>query len=115
RYPVAGTGVVATLGSGGGPCVALRAEMDGLPIQEEADVPFRSRVAERMHACGHDAHMAMLLGAARILKAREHELPGTVKLIFQPGEEGGGGAIRMCAEGALAAPAADRIFGLHVW
>ncbi|MCC7265308.1 MAG: amidohydrolase [Candidatus Latescibacteria bacterium] len=115
RYPLAETGIVATLGDGKGACVALRADMDALPIHEEADVPFRSEVAGRMHACGHDCHTAMLLGAARLLKAYESELHGTIKLIFQPAEEGGAGADRMCQEGALEGPKVERIFGLHVW
>jgi amidohydrolase len=115
RYPVAVTGVVATIGAGNGPCVGLRADMDALPIHEEADVDFRSEVSNRMHACGHDCHTAMLLGAARLLKNHEAELRGTVKLIFQPAEEGGAGADRMCREEVLENPKVERIFGLHVW
>lgn len=114
RHPIAKTGVLATIG-GEGPCVGLRADIDALPIEEAADVPFRSENPGRMHACGHDCHTAMLLGAAKLLKARERELRGSVKLLFQPAEEGGAGGKRMCEEGALDAPHVERIFGLHVW
>jgi IAA-amino acid hydrolase len=113
--PVAETGVVGRIGNVDGPCIALRADMDALPMVEQTDIDFKSEVDGAMHACGHDCHTAMLLGAARILKARENELPGTVKLIFQPAEEGGAGAEKMCAQGVLENPKVDRIFGLHVW
>ena len=114
RYPVAKTGVVATIGRGSR-CIALRADMDALPIHERADVACRSEIDGKMHACGHDCHTAMLLGAARLLKAREASLTGVVKLIFQPAEEGGAGGDRMCHEGALQSPEVEQIFGLHVW
>ena len=106
---------MATIGSGDEPCVGLRADMDALPIHEEADVPFRSEIDGKMHACGHDCHTSMLLGAARLLKEQESTLPGTVKLLFQPAEEGGAGGKRMREEGVLENPAVQRIFGLHVW
>ncbi|RJP33844.1 MAG: amidohydrolase [Phycisphaerales bacterium] len=116
RTNVAGTGIVATLNKGKpGPCVALRADMDALPIQEENTFEHRSRHEERMHACGHDGHTACLVGAARVLASMADELPGAVKFIFQPAEEGGGGGERMIAEGALDDPPVDAAFALHGW
>ena len=111
---IAVTGVVGLLGNGEGPCVALRADMDALPIHEEADVEFRSEIDGKMHACGHDCHTAMLLGAARVLKDNEGEINGTIKLIFQPAEEGGAGGKMMRDQGVLEDPDVERIFGLHV-
>ena len=111
---IAVTGVVGLLGNGEGPCVALRADMDALPIHEEADVEFRSEIDGKMHACGHDCHTAMLLGAARVLKDNEGEINGTIKLIFQPAEEGGAGGKMMRDQGVLKDPDVERIFGLHV-
>lgn len=115
QFPIAKTGVVGIIGTGQSPCIALRADMDALPITEDSGVSFQSEVVGRMHACGHDCHTAMLLGAARLLKERERELRGTIKLIFQPAEEGGAGAEVMCQEGVLEHPRVERIFGLHVW
>ena len=113
EFPIAETGVLAKIGDGNGPCVALRADMDALPIHEMADVDFKSEVDGKMHACGHDCHTAMPLGAAKILSQRE--INGTVKFLFQPAEEGGAGGEKMTQEGALENPAVERIFGLHVW
>lgn len=111
---LAETGIVAHIGHGER-CVALRADIDALPIHEEADVPFASQNPGVMHACGHDAHTSMLLGAARMLKQREDSLGGIVKLIFQPGEEKvPGGASIMIREGVLENPTPEMIFGQHV-
>lgn len=106
------TGVAATIGSGS-PCILLRADMDALPIRETNDLAFRSENGFG-HMCGHDAHAAMLLGAAQILKQMEADLPGTVKLMFQPGEETGAGARIMVENGILTDPKVDAAFGLHV-
>lgn len=117
---VAHHGVVALIrGKKEGPVVALRADMDALPIQEETGVPFASENPGVMHACGHDAHTAMLLGAAEVLCGLREEIGGTVKLVFQPAEEGvpegeEGGARLMIKEGVLQDPKVDAIFGMHV-
>ena len=129
RTGVAHTGVVGVLRGGKpGPVVALRADMDALPVTEEVDVPFASKVRTTyngqevgvMHACGHDAHTAMLMGVAEVLAGMRNDLPGTVKFIFQPAEEGApagerGGAEVMIEEGALENPKPAAIFGLHVF
>lgn len=106
------TGVIASIGSGE-PCILLRADMDALPIKEDTPLEFKS-VNGYGHMCGHDAHAAMLLGAAQILKQMEDSLPGTVKLMFQPGEETGAGARLMVEDGLLENPAPGAAFGIHV-
>ena len=116
RTGVAGTGVVATLGAErAGACVALRADMDALPIEELGDHAHRSTVPGKMHACGHDGHVTCLVGAARVLAQLGDELEGPVKFLFQPAEEGGAGGRRMCEEGVLDDPPVRAIFGLHGW
>jgi len=112
---VGGTGVVGLLrGKGARRTVALRADMDALPLQEANDAPYRSRNAGVMHACGHDGHTAMLLGAAFMLARMRGELLGNVKFLFQPAEEIVSGAPTMVEDGALASPKVDAIFGAHV-
>jgi amidohydrolase len=108
------TGVRGILrGSLPGKTIALRADLDALPVQEETDLPYKSKNAGAMHACGHDAHVAMLLGAAMVLAEWKKELTGNVVFIFQPAEETGGGAKPMIEEGVL--EGVDGIFGLHVY
>jgi hippurate hydrolase len=112
---VARNGIVATLWGGEGPTVALRADMDALPIEEETGLPFSSEIEGRMHACGHDGHTSMLVGAAHALSQRDlrDRLNGTVKFVFQPAEEGGGGGRVMVDEGV--ADDVASIFALHLW
>jgi amidohydrolase len=114
RENVGRTGVVGTLGRGKpGPAVALRADMDALPMAEESGVAYASTKPGIAHACGHDGHTAMLLGAARILGDLVDELQGPVRFLFQPAEEGGAGGRAMIEDGALRDPAVEAIFGLH--
>ena len=124
RTGIAGTGVVGILtGAKPGKVVALRADMDGLPVTEQVDVPFKSTAKAMwngqetgvMHACGHDNHMAILMGTATILARMRNELSGTVKFIFQPAEEGPGGAEPMVKAGIMDDPKVDAVFGLHVF
>jgi len=126
---IAKTGVVAILEGGKpGPVVALRADIDGLPVKERANIPWKSEMIGEyngeevpvMHACGHDTHTAILLGTAKILYQIKDQIPGAVKFIFQPAEEGApageeGGAELMVKEGVLLNPNVDAIFGLHIW
>jgi len=121
RTGVAKTGVVAVLrGSQPGPAVAVRADMDALPVQETTNLPFKSLNPGVMHACGHDVHSSVVLGTALVLNALKDKLKGTVTFIFQPAEEGApdgeeGGADLMVREGALDNPSVGAVFGFHVW
>ncbi|MFC1483846.1 M20 family metallopeptidase [Candidatus Neomarinimicrobiota bacterium] len=115
RHPVAKTGLVAVMQNGDGPCIALRADMDALPIQETGDVPYKSVNDGVMHACGHDGHMAILIGTLLALDQNRDLWRGTIKFIFQPAEEGEGGAEHMIKEGVLKDPDVEAIFGLHLW
>ncbi|MEW8997064.1 MAG: amidohydrolase [Thermoanaerobacter sp.] len=111
---IAKTGVVGTLKGNGSKTIAIRADMDALPIQEENDVEYASQIPGRMHACGHDVHTAILLGTAKLLENMRDKLKGNVKFIFQPAEETTGGALPMIEEGVLENPKVDAIIGLHV-
>jgi len=117
------TGVVAMIygGAGDGPCVMLRADMDALSIQETSTVEYASKNANCMHACGHDGHMSALLCAARVLFAEKNRLRGSIKLCFQPAEEGRNGATAMINDGLLTGggkcggPSVDSVYGIHLW
>lgn len=113
---IAQTGIVATItGQQPGPVLAIRADMDALPIQEENDVPYRSQHDGTMHACGHDGHITIALGTAYYLSQHRSDFAGTVKIIFQPAEEGPGGAKPMIEAGVLKNPDVDAMIGLHLW
>jgi amidohydrolase len=112
------TATIALIGDDKKPCIALRADIDALPIKEQTNLPYASTHSGNMHACGHDGHMATLITTAAILKERENDLPVCVKLIFQPAEEFGGGAQKLVHAGVLSGaigPPVEAIFGLHGW
>ncbi len=116
RTGVGKTGVIGVLeGARPGPVVMFRFDMDALPVAEETGVAYASQVPGRMHACGHDAHVAMGMGLAELLLAHQEDMAGTVKLVFQPAEEGGNGADLMVKDGALEAPRPDVFLATHVW
>ncbi|MGD1853009.1 MAG: M20 family metallopeptidase [Leptolyngbyaceae cyanobacterium] len=113
---IAKTGIVATVeGTQPGPVLAIRADMDALPIRELNQVPYRSLHDGKMHACGHDGHVTIALGTAHYLNQNRDTFAGTVKIIFQPAEEGPGGAKPMIEAGVLSQPEVDAIIGLHIW
>lgn len=114
HYTCGGTGVVGIIkGKGPGKTIALRADMDALEVQEENSVPYKSKIVGMMHACGHDGHTASLLTAAKMLNEIKDEFNGTIKLIFQPGEEVAQGALAMIKDGVM--EGVDGIFGIHIW
>jgi len=113
---IAGTGILATIkGAKPGPTMLVRADIDGLPVTELNEVPYRSQVPGMMHACGHDGHVATALGAATVLAGRRDKLAGTIKFMFQPAEEGPGGAMPMIEAGILDKPKVDAAFAMHMW
>ncbi len=112
---IAQSGVVGVLENGDGPVVMVRADMDALPIQEGNEVPYASETPGKMHACGHDAHMAIGLGVATLMAKNRDTWQGTLKMVFQPGEEGDNGAEIMVKEGVLENPRPDYVLALHVW
>jgi len=113
---MAKTGVIGLLKGGKpGKTVAIRADMDALPIEEANQVPYRSKVKGKMHACGHDGHVTILLGVARLFSSMRNQVQGNIKWIFQPAEEGGGGGRVLTEEGVLENPKVDAIFGAHLF
>lgn len=109
------TGIAAVIGDYKNPCIAFRADIDALPVKEETGLSFSSKHKGMMHACGHDGHTAVLLSLAKYLKDNEKNLQKCVKLIFQPAEEGNGGAESMIKEGVLKNPDVEKVFGFHLW
>lgn len=113
-YEVAQTGICAIIRGKGTKTVALRADMDALPLEDKKNCDYSSKIKGKMHACGHDAHTTILLGAAKILNSIKDEIPGNIKLFFEPAEETTGGASIMIKEGVLDNPKVDAVIGLHV-